>query len=324
MNDKTGNGQNVLSAVLSWIRENINLFILLLMILIGTCASQQFLTSQNILNFIRQISINGIMAAGVTFVLLAGGFDLSIGSILGVCGCLAIGLQGSGVPLWAALVCSILAGCLLGLLNGILLKVTRGGLSETFLITLGTSLVAQYIALTYTKGNNLYSQRGTAFSFIGQGNVAGIPFATILMILIMIILQFILVKTRYGRMIFLTGGNKETAFLSGVPVLLVKITTFMIAGACAATAGIVTASRTTSASYTMGNGADFDACIAALIGGNILGGGKGGMVQTLIGVCIFGLITNILNLSGVNSVLQMVIKGLVLLLAVALDGLKKK
>lgn len=169
----------------------------------------------------------------------------------------------------------------------------------------------------------MYTTRNTPYDFWGKGALFGIPFAAVLVVVILLVFQFILKKTRPGRQIYITGGGKETAFLSGINTNKIKICVFVIAGVCAAFAGIIMSSRTTAASYAMGNGADFDACIAVLIGGNVLGGGKGGMVQTFIGILIFGLISNILNLAGIVPVIQIILKGVILLLAILLDGIKQ-
>jgi ribose/xylose/arabinose/galactoside ABC-type transport system permease subunit len=306
-----------------WIRANINLMILLLMIALGSLISEQFLTLSNWQNILRQVAINGIMAAGVTSVFLAGGFDLSIGATLSLCGCLAVGLQAT-LPMGFAVSIALVVGAFIGFLNGQLIKITRGDLSETFLITLGVSLLVTSIALTYTNGQSLFTERGSAYSYWGQGKISGVPFSALIFILILIILEIVLKKTQFGRKIYLTGGNKVAAYLSGINTNRIKSSTFVIAGICAALAGIVMSSRTTAAIYSMGNGYDFDACIAVLIGGNVLGGGKGGMIQTFIGVMIFGLISNVLNLATITPVVQIILKGVILLLAVLLNGIKRK
>ncbi len=305
------------------IKENINFLILITMIIIGISVSDKFFTVQNWQNILRQIAINGIMAAGVTGVFLAGGFDLSIGATLALGGCLAVGLQ-TVLPMSLAIMIALSAGILMGLVNGLLIKITRGELSETFLITLGTSLIGTGIALTYTNGQSLFTEIGSAYDFFGKGTIYGIPFSAILVVTIMLILQIVFKKTKFGRQIYLTGGNKVASYLSGINTSKIKISVFVIAGFCAALAGIVMSSRTTSALYSMGNGYDFDAVIAVLIGGNVLGGGKGGMGQTLIGVLIYGLISNILNLALVAPVIQIILKGTILLLAIILDGIKGK
>ena len=320
---KNGTGGLIKSSPVELARENINLLILIVMIIIGSLVSKQFLTLQNWQNISRQIAVNGILSVGVTLVFLAGGFDLSIAGTLSLCGCLAVGLQ-SSMPIPLAVFISIFVGSLMGALNGILLKITRGDLSETFLITLGTQLVGSSLALTYTSGRSLFTTRGSSYDFFGRGTIMGFPFSAIILISLMIILQFVLSKTSYGRKIYLTGGNKAAAFLSGINVSAIKISVFTFAGFCAAVAGVVSSSRGGTAVYTMGNGTDFDACIAVLIGGNVLGGGKGGMFQTLIGVVIYGLISNILNLATVPPPVQTMLKGTLLLLAILLNGLKRK
>ncbi len=312
-----------INIIWEFLRENINVIIFLIMILMGGLVSDKFFTMQNFNNLVRQISVNGVMAAGFTLVVLSGGFDLSVGSTLSLCGVLAMSLQ-KVIPLYYALGIAILVGAVIGLLNGFLIKVTRGGLSETFLITLGVSLVGSSLALTYTKGYRIYYSGNGDYLKIGQGSLFGISISAIIMVVIFIVFQIILKKTAYGRKIYLVGGNKEASYLSGININRIKISVFVIAGICASIAGIMLTSRTTAATYNAGAGYDFDAAIATFIGGNILGGGKGGMLQTVIGVLILGMVGNILNLAGVGPSGQLMFKGLILLVSIWIDSIKRK
>jgi len=292
------------------------------MLVMGALLTRNFMTGGNIINLMRRISINGVMAAGFTVVLLAGGFDLSIGSTLSLCAVLMIGLEKS-IGSLPALVIVLFVGCAMGCLNGTLMWLTRGGTGEAFLITLGTALLGTSLALTYTNGYDLYGVKALWYKALGQGSLWDIPIATLIWIGILLILQIFIKKTIVGKKLILAGSNKKAAFLVGIDVNKYKMGAFMVAGLCASIAAILMTSRTTAASPRSGEGADFDAAIAAIIGGNSLIGGKGGMVQVMIGVLIYGLITNILNLAGIDSVMQFVFKGVILAIAIGLDGMKK-
>lgn len=307
-----------------WCRDNTNLLMLFIIVLVGVIMSDNFFTVSNLMNLLNRVSVNGVMAAGFTMVMLIGGFDLSIGATLSLCAVLCVGLENSTGSALLGISVAIGAGVLMGLLNGFLMTVTRGEMGEAFLITLGTSMVALSAALTYCNGYDLYGVNADWYKAVGQGHFAGFPIAAIIWIVIMVILQVVIKKTIFGRHMLLCGANKRSAYLAGVNIGKIKIVAFVLAGVFAAVAAIIMTSRTTAASPRSGVGGDFDAAIASIIGGNSLVGGKGGMVQVFIGVIIYGLITNILNLLGIDSVIQYIIKGIVLLLAICLDNLQER
>ena len=321
--------ESPLSKAGSWITNNINLVFLIVMIIVGTLASENFFQWDNLMNLLRRITVNGIMAVGFTMTLLVGGFDLSIGSTMSLCAVLLIGIGNATQNFFIALLAAVAAGLAMGLLNGFLMKLTRGGSGEAFLITLATGMVAASLAKHYCNGSELYYkfQGGVGsglFEQLGQGSILTIPICALIWFVLMIIFQIVIKKTQLGRSILLTGANKNSAYLSGVNVGALKIMAFGLAGLMSAFAAVIMTSRTTGASPNSGAGGDFDAAIASIIGGNSLVGGKGGMVQVLIGAIIYGLITNILNLMNVASVVQYIVKGCVLLLAICLDNLKKR
>lgn len=325
----TNEKKSPLSGLGAWVTDNINLVFLIVMVLVGCLASENFFRWDNLMNLFRRITVNGIMAVGFTMTLLVGGFDLSIGSIMSLCAVLLIGVGNTTQNFPLALLVCVAAGLAMGLVNGLLMKLTRGGSGEAFLITLATGMVAASLAKHYCNGSELYYKFRSGvgagvFEKIGQGSVLTIPICSLIWIAIMILFQIIIKKTQLGRNILLTGANKNSAYLSGVNVGALKVMAFAIAGLMSAFAAVIMASRTTGASPNSGAGGDFDAAIASIIGGNSLVGGKGGMVQVLIGAIIYGLITNILNLMGVASVVQYIVKGGVLLLAICLDNLKKR
>ena len=311
--------------ILSWTRDNTNLLFLFVMIIIGSIMTEHFFTLTNLMNLFNRVSINGIMAVGFTMTFLVGGFDLSIGSTLSLAAILCINVEkSSGSPL-VGFLAAIAAGAAMGLFNGILMKITRGESGEAFLITLGTSLVGTSLALTFCSGLDVYGTGAPWYKLIGQGRIGNLlPVATFIWFAIMVLVQIIIKRTMAGKHLLLTGANKHAAFLSGINVGRMKIIAFTFAGVMAAVAAIVMAARTTAASPHSGAGADFDAAVATIIGGNSIIDGKGGMVQVFIGVLIYGLITNILNLMTVESHVQYIVKGLVLLLAICLDKLKER
>ncbi|MEA4939559.1 MAG: ABC transporter permease [Christensenella sp.] len=307
-----------------WSRDHTNLLLLITLIIAGALLSENFFSWTNLMNLMRRISVNGVMAIGFTMTLLVGGFDLSIGATLSMCAVLCVGIEKSSGSAALGMTVAICAGLAMGALNGILMMITRGGSGEAFLITLATGMVGTAIALTYCSGLDIYGVNADWYKAIGQGNVASFPIAAIIWIVLMVIMQVIIKKTQFGRRMILSGANKKSAFLVGIDVNGMKLFGFTMAGLMAAFAAIIMTSRTTAASPYSGNGADFDAAIASIVGGNSLVGGKGGMVQVLIGVMIYGLITNILNLTGVDSVVQYIVKGLILLLAICLDKLNRR
>lgn len=309
-----------------WCRNNTNLLMLFALLLLGIFSSENFLAWSNLMNLLRRITVNGIMTIGFTMTLLVGGFDLSIGSTMSLCAVLCVGLSNTTGNVGMAMLVCCAAGLAMGLLNGFLMKLTRGGSGEAFLITLATGMVAASLAKYYCNGSELYILTDSKFyEFLGQGSIFGsVPFCAIIWLFLMVIFQIIIKKTKLGRQMLLTGANKKSAYLSGVNVGTIKVLAFALAGLMAAFAAIIMSSQTTGASPNSGAGGDFDAAVASIIGGNALLGGHGGMVQVLIGTITYGLITNILNLMGVPSVAQYIVKGGILLLAICLDNLKKR
>lgn len=314
-----------MKSILKWCQNNINLVILILMIIVGAVMSDAFLSMSNLTNLFRRVAINGIMAIGFTMTLLIGGFDLSIGSTLSMGAVFAIGISNTTGSYVAGIAVALLSGILMGFLNGCMMRLTRGGSGEAFLITMATSFIGTAIALTYCKGLDLYAKNPPQwYRNIGMGELLGFPVAALIWIILMVIFQVIIKKTKLGRRMLLCGANPSSAFLVGVDVGKLKILGFTIAGLLAAVSGIILTARTTAGGPNSGAGGDFDAAIASIIGGNSLIGGHGGMVQVFIGTLIYGLITNILNLRGVESAVQYIVKGAVLLLAICLDNLKER
>lgn len=288
-------------------------FVLLMVVL--TFLSDSFLTVSNLLNIARQVSINAVIAAGMTFVILTGGIDLSVGSVLAFSGAIIAGLLSSGQPLLIGIGGGLLLGGLLGLVNG--LVITRGGV-QPFIATLGMLTIARGGTLVYTEGRPVTGLPDT-FVWLGAGEVARIPVPVIIMALVFGGAYVILTQTVLGRYIYAIGGNEEAARLSGVNITLYKTLAYVISGALSALSGVILTARLNSAQPTAGLGFELDAIAAVVLGGTTLAGGEGSIGGTLLGAFIIGVLNNGLNLLNVSSFYQQVVKGAVILLAVLLD-----
>lgn len=293
---------------------------LLLLGIILTFLSDRFLSVNNLLNVARQVSINAIISVGMTLVILTGGIDLSVGSILALAGSITAGLMAGGTTMVVALIAGIAIGSLLGIVNGLL--VTKGKIPP-FIATMGMMTIARGFTLVYTEGRPITGMEG-AFRFLGGGYVAGIPFPVILMAVIFAVAYFVLKRTCFGRYIYAIGGNEEAARLSGIRTDRVVVAVYTLAGLFAGLGGIIMASRLNSAQPTAGVGFELDAIAAVVLGGTSLSGGIGTIGGTLIGALIIGVLDNGLNLLNVSSFYQQVAKGLVILLAVLLDRKRNK
>lgn len=288
-------------------------FVLLMVVL--TFLSDSFLTVSNLLNIARQVSINAVIAAGMTFVILTGGIDLSVGSVLAFCGAIIAGLLSTGQPLLIGIGSGLLLGALLGLLNG--LVITKGGV-QPFIATLGMLTIARGATLVYTDGRPV-TGLPDAFVWLGAGEVARIPVPVIIMTLVFGYAYVILTQTVLGRYIYAIGGNEEAARLSGVNITFYKTLAYVISGVLSALSGVILTARLNSAQPTAGLGFELDAIAAVVLGGTTLAGGEGSIGGTLLGAFIIGVLNNGLNLLNVSSFYQQVVKGAVILLAVLLD-----
>ncbi|RUT31377.1 ABC transporter permease [Arsenicitalea aurantiaca] len=280
-------------------------------------AHQNFLSTANLTNVLRQVSINGILAIGMTYVILTGGIDLSVGSVLALCGVVAGSLVTGADPANPALafLAGIGVGALVGAINGILIarfKVTA------FVVTLGMLSMARGATLLYSDGRPI-PNLSPEFRWFGQGFVMGVPVPVIVFALVFIIAFIVLRYTVYGRWIYAVGGNIKSARTSGIPTRSVIFSAYMIMGALAGLAGVILTARTTSALPQAGLGYELDAIAAVVIGGTSLVGGVGSVTYTLIGALIIGVISNGLDLLGVSSYYQQIIKGAIIVVAVLID-----
>ena len=310
------------------VKNNTNLLMMFALIIVGAATSKNFFSGSNMANVLRQVTVNGMLAVACTMTLLVNGFDLSIGHNMALCAVLCIGFEKSTGSGGIAIAIALGTGALMGLINGILMKITRGGSGEGFMITLATGMMAQALAKWYCNGSEIIRmsipEEQDWFRQLGQGSVWGFPICALIWIGIMVVLQIIIKKTTFGRKMLLTGANKKAAYLAGVNVGGMKIIAYTVAGLVCGIAAVLYAARFNSASDGAGVGGDFNGAVISIIGGNALYGGHGGMVQVFIGAITFGLITNILQLLGVPTAVQYIIQGAILLLAINLDKLKKR
>lgn len=284
-------------------------------------SSEFFMTWANWMNVIRQSSINGILAIGVTFVILTKGIDLSVGSVMALSGMLAASVlttPGEQMVI-VGLVIGVLAGGALGLVNGTLTAYAK---VPSFVVTLGMLSVARGLTLIFSEGRPI-SNLSEPFRWIGSGVFLGIPVPIVIFLIVFLASWVVLQFTSYGRYVYAVGGNEKAARTSGIPTRAVIASTYVISGALAAVAGLVLTSRTTAALPQAGIGYELDAIAAVVIGGTSLAGGRGSVVGTLFGALIIGTINNGMDLMGVSSYYQQVLKGSIIVIAVLADQFRR-
>jgi len=299
------------------------ILILLFLVAIVSIISPNFLDLNNIMNILQQVSVNGLIALGMTFVILTAGIDLSVGSILALSG-MALGMMIlSGVNEVLAIIIVLVLGAVLGFVNGTFISKVK---LEPFIVTLATMTMFRGITLVISDGIPAMGVTTDApiLDFLSQGKIFGIPFPTILFLIVFLILMLILQNTVFGRGVYAIGGNEEVARLSSVPTNKIKTSVYVISGIMSALAGVILTSRLSSSQPTAGTGFELDAIAAVVIGGTSLAGGRGRIFGTLIGVLIIGVINNGLNVMGVSAFYQQFIKGLIILIAVILDRKSNK
>ncbi|WCG34369.1 ABC transporter permease [Enterococcus dispar] len=302
------------------IKGNIGILgVLILISIVMAVVSPNFLVYGNIISVLRQVSNNMYLALGMTLVIILGGIDLSIGSIVAMSGTIIVGLiVNSGLPLIPAILIGLLLGVVVGFLNGIVIANFK---VPAFIVTLATMNVAKGIAYVYSGGR---STRITdpIFNMIGGGYLGPIPLPVIYMVILIIIFSTLLNKTKFGTYVYAIGGNRESARLSGVPIKKVEVAVFTISGLLAAFSGLVLCSRMFSGQPSVGEGYEMDAIAACVLGGVSMSGGQGRISGTVIGALVIGIISNGLNLMGVSSFWQLIVKGIIIVIAVLIDSQK--
>ncbi len=302
----------------SFVQKQGALVLLILVCIIATARYEAFLTPENLLNVLRQNSMLGIIARGMTFVILTGGIDLSVGSLLAVAGVIAAFLAPQGLAV--ALMAAVAATTVLGLVNGVIIAKAR---IQPFIVTLGMMIAARGLALAVTDEKNVrIPADATDFSWLGQGEILGfLPVPILVMIIAYAVGWLVLNYTRFGRHVFAVGDNDEAARLMGLNINRVTILVYTISGLLAGLAGVILASRLNTGSPVEGVGRELDAIASVVVGGTLLTGGKGNLISTLYGVLLLGVIFNIFNLEGqISPWWQLVLRGGILLAVVVLQN----
>lgn len=306
---------------------------LIVLIIVFSALTPTFLTPANIVIMAKHVAVNALLGIGMTFVILTGGIDLSVGSIVGLAAMIAGGLINEGLVLpmfgvivyfnvWAIILISLLAGALLGAINGLI--ITRFNVAP-FIATLGMLYVARGLALLRSNGNTFANLVGrpelnnTSFPLLGSGEFLSVNYSIWLMIIFALVAAFVAAKTPFGRQVYAIGGNERAAELSGVRVKRIKTIVYMISGFCAAMVGLIIASQLVAAHPATGTFFELNAIAAVVLGGTSLSGGRGSIGGTIIGAFVIGVLGDGLIGLGVSSFWQQVIKGTVIVLAVIID-----
>ena len=307
---------------LAWFKQNIGILIgLAALMAIVSLFSESFFTASNMWNILRQISTNALLAFGMTFVILIGGIDLSVGPLLAFSGVFAAYVMGNlGWPIWAAIAGSIILCSMVGMLNGVI--VTKTGIAP-FVVTLSVQQIFRGFAMLLANGAPIRI-RDQGFINIGTTYIGPVAFPVIYMIIIMALGYVVLNKTQFGRHIYALGGNKTAARFAGIRTQRIEVMVYALSGFLAGIAGIVLAARMTAGVPATGDGYECDAIAAVVLGGASFTGGIGTIGGTLIGAIIIGVLNNGLNMLNVASFWQYVAKGVVILLAVMVDVLRKQ
>lgn len=292
-------------------------FALFALIIVIGAISPEFRTVDNFLSLLRQSSINGFIAFGMTCVILSDGIDLSVGSVLALTSAFCASFMTKGIPAAAAMLIALVIGVAFGCISGLL--VTYGKI-QAFIATLVTQIVFRGFTMIFTEGKPI-SNLGDSFifKFLGKGSVAGIPTPVVLFVIVFLIMWFILEKTTFGRRLYATGSNAAAAKLAGVNINKTKLCAYAISGFMAALSGLVLLSRLGSAQPRAGEGYELDAIAATAVGGTSMSGGRGRLWGTFVGILIIAVLNNGLNILGVSSYWQEVVKGAVILVAVLAD-----
>lgn len=295
---------------------------LVIFAVIVSILNPRFLTHANILNVLRQTSINSIIAIGMTLVILTGGIDLSVGSILAFCGAVMASLLNAGYNPLLAFIVTLALGLVFGFFNGFLVSKMK---LQAFIVTLVTMTFLRGATLVFTEGKPItVDDGGLLFENIGGGYLFDIPIPIYIMIALFVAGHYLLMHTKFGRYTYAIGGNEEATKLSGINVDKVKMWVYGLCGMLSALAGVILTSRLYSAQPTAGSGYELDAIAAVVLGGTSLAGGVGRVTGTALGALIIGVLGNALNLLNVSSYYQMMIKAIVILIAVLIDRKSNK
>jgi ribose/xylose/arabinose/galactoside ABC-type transport system permease subunit len=297
------------------------IYAVIIIIIILSLISDVFLSVNNMMNVLRQISMTAILAAGAFFVLVCSEIDISLGSVVGLTGIIFAGAMGIyNINPIIAFMLALLVGSICGLINGILVAFFK---IPSFITTLGMMSIARGLTYVLTNAVPIIGMPDS-IEWLGRGYLLGIPWPVIIMVGVYIIANFVATKTKFGRFVYACGGNEESAYLSGIHVSLIKTSTFTIAGFLSAISGCILVSRLNSGQPAGGDGWEFEAITAAVLGGVSLNGGKGKVFGVFFGAVFIGLLTNGMSLLNISSYYQQIIKGIVLIMAIGIDVFKTK
>jgi ribose transport system permease protein len=293
-------------------------------VLIFSQLSPFFFSAENLLNVTLQASITAIIAAGMTFVILTAGIDLSVGSLVAFAGVLTTSMLKINLPLYLVFPIAILGGILFGVVSGGIagIFVTKFNITP-FIVTLALMTIWRGASFVYTGGRPIW-ELPDSFSFLGAGRILGIPFPTIIMVIVFVVSHIVLTKTKFGRYVYAVGGNLEAARLAGINTNFILTAVYVISGVLSAISGILLASRVNSGQPNAGLMYELDVIAAVVVGGTSLFGGRGTIIGTFIGAMLIAVLKNGLNLLNVGSYIQQIVVGVVILLAVLLDQLRQK
>ena len=292
---------------------------LIVLFVIFALSSEIFLSGDNLLNITRQIAINGLLAIAMTFVIITGGIDLSVGSIIAFAGIVtASAMKDYSLSMPVAIILGILVGCVTGVINGALISLLH---MPAFITTMGTMTMLRGFGYIYTQGYPIYDLP-QEFKLLGQGYIGVIPVPTIILLVVAVLAYIVLRKTIFGRHIYAIGGNTEAARFAGIKVKTINMMVYVISGFICGIAAVVQAARVGSGLPNIGEGFELDAIASVVIGGAAMTGGSGGILGTILGAIILGVLSNGLSLLDVDSYVMDVISGLVVILAVLIDQLR--
>ena len=293
---------------------------LILMCIVLTVASDKFLTVTNLMTIIKQISIQSIVAIGMTMIIISGNIDLSVGSLVALCSVSGAMIMNKGLPMIAAVIASVIIGALVGFITG---GVTAKLKLHSFLVTLSLMTALRGLAQTMTNGRPV-AGLPSAFGKIASASIGPVPLLVIYMIVLYAIFMYVMKYTAFGRSIYAVGSNQESARLSGINIEMVKTMVFVISGALCGIAGVLLTAQVRSGDPTCANAWEMDTIAGAIIGGTDMNGGEGKLGGTIIGLLFVGILANGMVLLGVSAYMQSVIKGLVIFMAVIINSIQKR
>lgn len=283
-------------------------------------ATPRFLTVSNLINVLRQISLNAVIAFGMTFVILTGGIDLSVGAVVALSGTISAIAMGAGLPIPVAVVAGLSVGLAVGLFNGVIISKTD---IPPFVVTLCSQTICRGAAYIFTDGKPIRIEN-RSFVAIGNGYIGAVPIPVIIMAVCFIICVLFLGRTTFGRYVYALGGNRDAARFSGIRTGSVESRVYIISGVLSAITGVILAARLSSGQPTSGEGYELDAIAAVVIGGTSMKGGLGALGGTILGALVIGILSNGLNLLKAQYYVQVIMKGVVILLAVYIDLMRNK